>query len=345
MKKILLTIFSLSLAFTISAQGWNYVTSSGTSFILFGMSFPPGQSNIGYACGMQYTYNADGVIVKTTDGGNNWTQVWPASGDIDGLQGIWFINDNIGFAGGWNNYFIRTNDAGITWTPVSCGTNVWYYTDVVFYDANNGVASAYMNSSDQCVFITSDGGNTWTQASSGIATNLMGICYADQNTLYAVSTGAIYKSTDGGHNWTTISGPAGMYFGIDFANPSFGVIGAEEKIFATNDGGATWSTFTTGYENFYATQAFSDGTAYVGGTDENIYVTNNFGASWSIEHNGPGASHLYRIRYTPDGKLTACGSQGTIIQRAPVLTADFSADNTDICENDVLISLTCHPGR
>ena len=335
MKKISLTVFSLALAIASIAQNWNAVTNSGTSFILYGMSFPSGQNNIGYACGMQYTYNADGIIVKTTDGGDNWTQIWPVSGDIDGLQGIWFINETLGFAGGWNNYFIKTTDGGATWNPVSCGSNVWYYTDVVFYDANNGVASAFMNTSDQCVFITSDGGNTWTPATSGIATNLMGICYADQTTLYAVSTTTLYKSVDGGHNWTTVNAPAGMYFGIDFADPNFGVIGAEEEIYATNDGGATWTTFTTGYENFYATKAFSDGTAYVGGTNTNIYATYDYGNSWAADNAGT-TSHLYRIRSTPDGTLTACGSQGTIMQRPPVLAANFSADNTNVCEGSTV---------
>ena len=337
MKKVLLSLLSIVFLMGANAQSWNYATSTGTTFILYGMSFPPGQSDIGYACGMQYTYNADGVIVKTTDGGDNWTHIWPASGDIDGLQGIWFINDNVGFAGGWNNYFIKTTDGGINWTPVACGTNVWYYTDVVFWDDNNGVACASMNSTDQCVFVTADGGTTWTQATSGIAVNLMGISYADQNTLFAVNTsGNVYKSTDGGHNWTVKATLSALLFGVDFADANFGVVGGEEKIFATNDGGTSWTTYTTGYENFYATEAFTDGTAYVGGTDERIHVTYDYGNTWALEHNGSGTSHLYRINYTPNGTFTACGSQGTIIQKAPVLSALFTADNTEVCEGDVV---------
>jgi len=337
MKKIFISLFALIMFAGANAQTWNYATSTGTSFILYGMSFPPGQSNIGYACGMEYTYNADGVIVKTTDGGDNWTQILPVSGDIDGLQGIWMISDNVGFAGGWNNYFIKTTDGGANWTNVTCGTNVWYYTDVVFWDSNNGVASAYMNSSDQCVFVTADGGTTWTQASSGIVGNMMGICYADQNTLYAVNTsGNVYKSTDGGHNWTVKATLGALLFGVGFADANFGVVGGEEKIFATNDGGTTWTTHTTGYENFYATETFTDGTGYCAGTDENIYVTTDFGVTWTMEHNGSGTSHIYRIRATPDGKLTACGSQGTIIQKAPVLAAAFSADDTEVCEGDAV---------
>ena len=230
MKKNLLSMLAIIIMVGANAQSWNYATITGTSFILYGMSFSPGQSDIGYACGMQYTYNADGVIVKTTDGGDNWIEVWPVSGTVDGLQGIWFINDTVGFAGGWNNYFIKTTDGGATWTSVSCGTNVWYYTDIEFWDENNGVACAYMNSSASSVFVTADGGNTWTAASSGVITNMMNICYADQNTLFAVSTNNLYKSTDGGNNWTTQPSLPGLLFSVDFSDSSFGVIGVEEKI-------------------------------------------------------------------------------------------------------------------
>lgn len=316
------------------SQEWHYVNSTGTTYILYGMSFPPGQSSVGYACGMQYTYDAPGVIVKTTDGGNNWSQIFPTSGTINGLQGIWFISEQIGFACGWNNYFIKTTDGGATWTPISVGNEVWYYTDVVFHDLNNGVAAGYMNNfGDQSVFITADGGNTWVPATSGVATSeITGLAYADQNTVYAVGTGNhVFKSTDGGHNFTTISTLSAMLFGVDFASPNFGVIGAEEKIFSTNNAGSSWATFTTGYELFSAVKTFSNGTAYVGGSDENIYKTTNYGAEWAMEFNGAGESHLYRIRFTDDGAGFACGSGGTILKYDSPISADFSANPTSAC--------------
>jgi len=334
MKKTLTLILIISIfSAQMFAQTWNYVSSTGTSFILYGMSFPPSQSTIGYACGMQYTYNADGVITKTTDGGDNWTTILPTSGDIDGLQGIWFINDNVGFAGGWNNYFIKTTDGGTTWNPVTCGSNVWYYVDVEFWDSNNGIAAAFMNgASDQSIFITSDGGNNWIPATSGTDVNIMGISYADQNTIYSVGTdGAVRISTDGGHNWTLKYTLPAMLFGLDFANTTFGVVGGEEKMFATNDGGTTWTTFTTGYENFYAAKAYTDGTGYIGGTDENIYVTTDNGVTWGMEHNGTGTSSLYRLRETEDTDLFTCGSQGTIIKKEAQFGADFSSSVDSVC--------------
>jgi PKD repeat protein len=336
MKKLIISliVFFFLLQGKSFSQNWTYVNNTGTTFILYGMSFPPGQSSIGFACGMQYTYDADGVIVKTTDGGNNWTQVWPASGTIDGLQGIWFTSNLVGFACGWNNYFIKTTDGGTTWTPVTVGADVWYYRDVEFWDVNNGIAVAVMNNEEeQAAFITSNGGTSWTPATSGLAVaDVMGISYASQSVVYgAGSSGSVYKSTDGGHNWTVNSTLSAMLLGVDFANTTFGVIGGEEKIFATNNGGSSYTTYTTGYENFYATLAFSDGTGYCEGTDENIYKTTNGGQTWDMDFNGPGASSLYRIRATADGTLFACGSQGVIMKMTPPLDADFTANPTTVC--------------
>jgi len=338
MKKNFLAILAAFLLVSgIShAQTWNYVNSTGTSFILYGMSFPPGQSTVGYACGMQYTYDADGVIVKTTDGGDNWVQIWPLSGSIDGLQGIWFTDVSTGFACGWNNYFIKTTDGGATWTPISVGTDVWYYRDVVFWDANNGVATASMNTAGaQSVFITSNGGNTWVAASSGTGNDqIMGLAYADQNTVYGVSTSNhVLRSIDGGYNWTQQSTLSAMLLGVDFASSTFGVLGGEETMFATNNGGTSWSNYYTGYENFYAAKAFPNGTGYIGGTDENIYYTTDYGATWTMHYNGPGTSSLYRIRFTADGTGFACGSQGRIMKYEAPLSADFTADQTLVCTN------------
>lgn len=317
------------------AQTWEPVNNSGTSFILYGLSFPPNQNDIGFACGMRYTYDADGVIVKTIDGGDNWTKIWPASGTISGLEGIWFINEQLGFAGGWNNYFIKTTDGGASWTAVSCGTNVFYYVDVVFRDENNGVAAAMMEGeTDEAIFITSDGGDTWIPATSGTQVDIQSVCYADDNTLFAVGTGGkVYKSIDGGHNWTVQYSPGGTLVGVDFANASFGVVGAEEYIYTTVDGGETWNTTQTGYEFFFGVKAFENGTAYVAG-DDNIYMTTDFGETFLPDHQGAyGEATFYRVRSTSNGNLFASGSGGTILRKTAPIIADFTANPTTVCKD------------
>ena len=332
---ILLALSISMLAGTLQAQSWTEV-SSGTSYILYSMHFPPDQNDVGYAAGMQYTYNAPGVIVKTLDGGQTWSQILPTSGTIDGLQAICFLTDSVGYAGGWNNYFIKTEDGGASWTEMTLGsdTDIWYFVDIEFWDEDNGVAAAMMyTGGGQPIFITDDGGDTWTQATSGMTQNVLDVTYATSTTLYAVGTGnSVSKSTDGGYTWSTIYTASGILFGVSFADANFGVVGGEDGyVFATNNGGSSWSSYDAGYENFWATKAFDGDSAYIGGTDENIVKTLDGGATWISEYNGTGTSTLYKFQFSANNTGHICGSQGRMLYKEAPLSADFEADQTTIC--------------
>lgn len=335
MKKLftVLTLIMFAGSGLTYGQGWEEVTS-GTTKILYGLSIPPGQSDIVYACGMQGTYDGPGEIIKSEDGGLTWTSIFPTSGEIDGLQAICFIDEDTGFAGGWNNYFIKTTDGGATWSEVTVGSNIWYFTDIEFWDDENGVAIAQMDGGGQPVFITDDGGDTWTQATSGVNQVPLGISYASSTTLFLVGTGGtIDKSTDGGYTWNTNNSPGGITFGVDFSGTGFGVVGAEDGLMmATTNGGQSWSSYSTGYENLWAAWAFPSDSAFVGGTDADIYKTTDQGQTWTLVNSGGStAPSLYNIKFAQNGTGIATGSQGKIFYKEASLSVDFVADFTTIC--------------
>lgn len=336
MKK--LSIKTLLFFFLISgtsfAQNWETL-DSGTDYILFDISFPKGQSEIGYAAGMQYTWDAEGIVIKTTNGGDTWNQILGGTG-TNGIETICFINADTGFIAGWNNYFAKTTNGGESWTQITVGSNNWYFMDIEFWDENNGIAFANLSSGGIGVYITNNGGNTWT-TSLGVEQNVQDIAYADVNTLYAVGGDEkISKSTNGGMSWTQIySGTNNRYFmGVDF-NGNFGVIGGEDgKIIHTTDGGDNWNTYATGYHNFQGVHVFNSDSAYIAGTDADIYKTTNYGDTWEVEDNGPESSHIYKVKFTTDHTGFICGSQGLIKRKvAPeiILAADFEADAIETC--------------
>ena len=332
MKRLfLITIIYTLLGIAINAQTWQTLTT-GTSYIMFDISIPDGQSDVLYAAGMQYTYNAEGVVIKSADGGTSWTEVLGGSG-TDGIEAIAFTSTTTGFIGGWNDYFAKTTDGGTTWTPITVGSNNWYFVDIEFWDANNGIAASVLNSGSNTIYVTSDGGTTWTEA-TGINQNIQDVCYANASTLYAVGGDEkIAKSTDGGSTWTNIyTGIFQHYFmGVDF-DGNFGIVGGEDgKIMSTTNGGTSWSTFATGYENFQGACVFNSDSAYMGGTDENIYKTTDSGSNWAFEYNGSGSSHIYKIKADVNNTVYACGSQGLILKREAPLSVDFESDIQNVC--------------
>jgi photosystem II stability/assembly factor-like uncharacterized protein len=59
-------------------------------------------------------------IAKSTDLGNTWTQIYVGPNyNISEMQGIGFLDQNVGFLGGWGSGFYRTNDGGNNWVYVN----------------------------------------------------------------------------------------------------------------------------------------------------------------------------------------------------------------------------------
>jgi photosystem II stability/assembly factor-like uncharacterized protein len=336
MKKTIISTIAVIIllsgySFAQGGGGWTTLPS-GTSYILYDISFPPGQSDVGYSGGMQYTYNAEGVVIKTTDGGDTWTEIVGGTG-TDGIEAVCFTSADTGFIAGWNNYFAKTTDGGASWTTMTVGSGNWYFMDIEFWDADNGIAVSKLNAGGSAVYVTDDGGATWSTA-SGITHGVEDAAYATATTLFAVGVDEkISKSTDGGSTWSLIyTGTFQNYFfGVDF-DGDFGVVGGEDgKIMHTTDGGSSWITNIEGYDNFKGASVYDTDSAYVAGSQEDIYKTTDGGANWAIEDNGSGSSTFYKIKFSDNATGYVCGSQGIMKRREAPLSADFVADQTTIC--------------
>ena len=94
-----------------------------------------------------------GTIVRTTDGGNNWTI--QSSGTTEILWGVSFTDGNNGTAVGENGTILRTTDGGAHWSPQTSGTAL-NLRAVSFTDANSGTAVG----EGGVILRTTDGGNT-----------------------------------------------------------------------------------------------------------------------------------------------------------------------------------------
>jgi photosystem II stability/assembly factor-like uncharacterized protein len=333
MQRIFTTALFLFLTLgSLHSQSWEKI-NTGFNYILMGIEFPGGQSLIGYAGGESLTYMGDGIVIKTTDGGTSWSQLW--TGTNQGIEGISFPDLNTGYVCGWSGYFAKTTNGGSTWNTQTPGNDIYYYTDVVFKDAQHGVAFAQTNSGAG-VYVTSNGGSTWTTA-TGVAGIPYGACYVSGSTYYLVTNGgSIQRSVNDGLSWSTVYTGAGLLLGIDFYNSNIGIAAGEDGwIYKTFDGGATWQPQQTAFGNplwhdfAWATQQ----DVYSVGTPETIWKSTNGGTTWANDY--PQSTYnpaLYEIIHTDDDVLYVCGSQGWFYRKASPVNAAFSANHTLICQ-------------
>jgi photosystem II stability/assembly factor-like uncharacterized protein len=322
----------LIVPFILNAQVWEY-KDSGTDFILLDLSIPPGQDQIAYAAGSQYTVDSEGIIIKTVDGGETWETIYPLSGTVHSFTRIEFVSPLKGFVVGWGNTFMMTEDGGATWVDIAAGTDIYYYSGLNFYDENNGFAMGLNLSNGLDSYITNDGGITWNLLTNTTNMAEFASAYADENTLFTVGKDqVISKSEDGGENWSIINtGIQGFYnFEVYFKDLNNGIVSTEDgTLLTTHDSGLTWDSFSTGYHNFYGLNYVGDH-IYAAGTDEDVYLSSDNGTTWEMIHNGPPTATFYAIEFFNNGDALICGSQGTMLKASALILNTNTVENSSL---------------
>lgn len=149
-----------------------------------------------------YAISRDGLIIKTTDAGVNWSE-YRVPGNLF-LKEIEFINPQIGFIIGGDqtgSYLLKTTDAGQNWNLINlnnpengCPNGLFFKNENEGYIAGNKL------------FIkTTDGGQTWTDIISENNQDFKDVKFFDPNYGYAtLNTGDYYRTSNGGQSWQSI---------------------------------------------------------------------------------------------------------------------------------------------
>jgi photosystem II stability/assembly factor-like uncharacterized protein len=195
---------------------------------------------------------SDGLISKSTDNGNNWTDL---------TQGI-CIRQFYRIAGS------RTNPYKLMGGSQDNGTSV--YTNDHWHEwlGADGMEAAIDHSNENIVYGTSQGGNFYksnnggnggnvsiTQPGAGAWVTPFVMHPVDPLTLF-VGTTNVRKTTNGMMSWTTISNLGSgtirnMY--ISESDPDYLYVSKSEAIYRTTDGGITWDNITSGLPDLFIT--------------------------------------------------------------------------------------------
>ena len=289
-----------------------------------------------------YVGAASGGIFKTTDAGANWTPIFDEQemlsiGDIEISKNntdlIWVGTGEVNAGGGSlaydGNGMYKSTDAGITWEAKGL-PNVGSIGKVLI-DPNDdntvfvgAMGPLFRKDTNRGVYRSTDGGTTWEQRllvsdSTGIID--MAIHPSNGNIVYAASwerirrpnnrqyggeTSRIYRSQDGGDNWSELTNglPSNandkgrISIDISQSNPNVlyafytDKIGNVEGTFRTDNGGDSWTQVNsigngTSYHWWF-------GGIFVDPTDEDVVYNSGFvmekstngGTSWSITFPG-----------------------------------------------------------
>lgn len=168
------------------------------------------------------------------------------------VNSIHFINNNTGIAVGDNNLILKTSNGGENWYPIEFNLQLVNFMDVYMISSDTIVISG----GNESIFKSIDAGKNWVIFYNLIGNNspITKLHFINNKDGYAASIDYLYKTNDGGINWTynlysNTSYYLGSFHFIDEQNgwrtkQGYGIppFGSNSKfIYKTSDGGLNWN--------------------------------------------------------------------------------------------------------
>lgn len=324
----LLSYFTALLVFAgaplAATAQWTRHVAPGYTTASFGDCFMLSEDRI---FGLAALGNIEGIM-ETTNGGKTWTG--------KAAEGMWmfdltFTDANHGYIVGRDNeqaggFVLATENGGKTWTSNLMTETHGFYA-VSFPTPQVGYTCGYLG----VIWKTIDAGKTWNTLYAGQTTDVftevcfvtpeVGYVAAGQNSeFYSVTQ--LYRTVDGGENWTLVKGFAdeesiGVMVFLD-RNTGYITSKYEGKtaIMKTTDGGQTWAPSYTNAENQLITSIrFTDANnGFAVGNHGLIIRTTDAGATW-IDESFPTDAMLLDVDAYGNTAMVV-GSDGVILKRS-----------------------------
>ena len=281
-----------------------------------------------------------GVVLRTTNGGTNWTNVGGGaigSADIYNIF-AWDANLALCTTSPTATFVYRTTDGGTTWAQVFTQTSG--FIDAIWMtSATNGFMYGDPVGSRWSLWSTTNGGATWD--STGLFLPQVGAeagwnnaLYVDGSKIYfGTNSSKVYYSSNNGTNWAAQTMPLPNSFGIWFNSPSVGLVSGSAGIVVTTDGGTTWAPMTipTGSGTIYSVTGFQNQWYYSRGTT--IIGSTNNGGVWTTAYTAPAGTFLCLVKARTGDVAWACRNNGGITKGTnvglPVELISFTASSSN----------------
>jgi photosystem II stability/assembly factor-like uncharacterized protein len=224
------------------------------------------------ALGHAYGANPDRGVYRSTDGGSTWNKILYKSDSIGAIDLAFDPhNSRTIYATLWNTRrppwsvyppsygpgsgIFKSTDGGDTWQQLTGGlpTERVGRIGIAVAPANSNLVYAIIDAKEGGIYRSNDAGASWHKVSEekriwGRGWYFCNVVVDPDNpeTVY-VSNTSLYRSTDGGKNWTAIRGAPG---GDDYhqlwiypSDPKRMILASDQGTVVTEDGAATWSSW------------------------------------------------------------------------------------------------------
>jgi photosystem II stability/assembly factor-like uncharacterized protein len=312
-----------------SGANWTPIIKGLTALLTTGLVYAPQNNTL-------FVSTWTGGVWKSTDYGVNWdyTNFNPGYTAYVRLDPN---NPNHLFSGYVHGGNYETLDGGASWSQHSFAPS----PETFAFAANSDLYA----SKGMQVFKSTDNGYTWQEKSTGLVA-CPTRCFAsfistdpvDANTIYAamrsiyqdpvmgeVSTGYLYKTTDGGDTWVSImNGITNGYLhhlAVDPVDRSVLYVSTYDGIFKSTDGGATWAQASKDLQytdiNMVAVDPHNNMVVYAGSEGTGVYRSMDGGKSWSSFNYGMSSGYVRGIVPIPPS-----------VSPSPTLRANSDSSNS-----------------
>ena len=279
-----------------------------------------------------------GVVHKTTNGGYSWSEIAMPANVTKSVIEMFFHDASIGYITYNDTLFVRTADAGATWTVIdykafsdnsgdvvtdpAVGVSHKIMTGVALDATNALVVMRWQDAAGKYygkVFKTTDAGLNWAAFSADLYATYTGYMNAIQfdaagQNGFMVGNKVLYSTTDGGATWTQKDDDALGYIADLYVESASTVyLATANGVVKTTDAFANYNLVVTGYS--YDVQKLSNGGLIAGKSGSITNVSFDDGATWKIA--GMGIESNYWKLGEFNGKAYAL-CNGGILYTAPV---------------------------
>lgn len=314
---ILSMFFSLSI---FSQSGWHQVSKIDKGIVSSIEVMKFRDSETGYIAGSM------NGIYKSTDGGNSWKEVYTLPYNITSILSISgntinaFVKDNMLRT----SYVMNSSDDGASWQKLAAFPKILINAGCFIPGGQGFFAGLTMQGSH---IYASEDGIKWSERSKIVSIVTSMIFTGSQNG-FAVCTGGLYNTTDGGMTWENVKVDNYYAYSLEtvfFTDEMNGYITTNNNKFEspcgllkTSDGGISWNVVIID-NNFWLRSVFfvNQNTGYaVGNNDKQkgvILKSTDSGNTW-LKQSVPECSILFAVNFTDENTGYAGDSHGTVLK-------------------------------